>query len=177
MAIIKCTECGHDVSSFAERCPNCGCPVSIIKGMSEDTNPDDILYNVVLDKVGDNDVQTIRFIQGLSIPRKSYQEARNTIENIPQTIICDVSKTDAEAITSRLNALGCRSSFKPSGNMKKTSQYRLDNLLEKDQPLRCPRCGSTAVTTTSRGYSLLTGFIGSNKTVNRCGKCGHTWKP
>lgn len=43
--------------------------------------------------------------------------------------------------------------------------------------LKCPRCGSTAVTTGQRGFSILTGFLGSNKTVNRCGKCGYTWKP
>lgn len=42
---------------------------------------------------------------------------------------------------------------------------------------RCPHCGSTSITTGARGYSLLTGFIGSGKTVNRCGSCGHTWKP
>lgn len=27
MALIKCTECGHDVSDKAQTCPNCGCPV------------------------------------------------------------------------------------------------------------------------------------------------------
>ena len=43
--------------------------------------------------------------------------------------------------------------------------------------LRCPKCHSTSVTTGARGYKLLTGFLGSNQTVNRCGSCGHTWKP
>lgn len=43
--------------------------------------------------------------------------------------------------------------------------------------LRCPKCGSTNVTTGARGYSMVTGFIGSGKTVNRCGKCGNVWKP
>lgn len=33
------------------------------------------------------------------------------------------------------------------------------------------------ITAGQRGYSLLTGFLGSNKTVNRCANCGHTWKP
>ena len=28
MALIKCTECGHDVSDRASVCPNCGCPIS-----------------------------------------------------------------------------------------------------------------------------------------------------
>ncbi len=43
--------------------------------------------------------------------------------------------------------------------------------------LKCPKCGSTAVTTGQRGYSLLTGFIGAGQTMNRCGKCGYKWKP
>ena len=27
MALIKCPECGKDVSSIAKSCPNCGCPI------------------------------------------------------------------------------------------------------------------------------------------------------
>lgn len=30
MALIKCTECGHDVSDKASSCPNCGCPISTL---------------------------------------------------------------------------------------------------------------------------------------------------
>ena len=26
MALMKCPECGKDVSSYAESCPSCGCP-------------------------------------------------------------------------------------------------------------------------------------------------------
>ncbi len=33
MALIKCKECGRDVSSLATNCPNCGAPV-----IAEDTN-------------------------------------------------------------------------------------------------------------------------------------------
>lgn len=40
-----------------------------------------------------------------------------------------------------------------------------------------PQCGSEAITIGTRGFSLLTGFIGSSKTVNRCGNCGYSWKP
>lgn len=35
MALIKCTECGNMVSGKADRCPHCGCPVSIILDESE----------------------------------------------------------------------------------------------------------------------------------------------
>ena len=43
--------------------------------------------------------------------------------------------------------------------------------------LRCPQCGSANVSTGARGYSMLTGFAGAGKTVNRCGRCGYKWKP
>lgn len=47
----------------------------------------------------------------------------------------------------------------------------------EDSKPRCPKCGSTSITAGQKGYSILTGFLGSNKTVNRCSNCGHTWKP
>ena len=43
--------------------------------------------------------------------------------------------------------------------------------------VRCPKCGSTSVTTEESGYSLLTGFWGSSKKHNLCQKCGYRWKP
>lgn len=43
--------------------------------------------------------------------------------------------------------------------------------------LKCPKCGSTNISTGARGVSFFWGFLGADKTVNRCAKCGHTWKP
>lgn len=42
---------------------------------------------------------------------------------------------------------------------------------------RCPRCGSTSISTGARGVNHFWGFIGASKTVNRCAKCGHMWEP
>lgn len=30
MALIKCPECGKEISSLAKSCPNCGCPIETI---------------------------------------------------------------------------------------------------------------------------------------------------
>lgn len=30
MALIKCTECGKEISDRASICPNCGCPVEAV---------------------------------------------------------------------------------------------------------------------------------------------------
>ena len=42
---------------------------------------------------------------------------------------------------------------------------------------RCPKCGSTSISTGQRGYSLVTGFIGAGRTTNRCASCGYKWEP
>jgi uncharacterized membrane protein YvbJ len=36
MALIKCKECGHDVSTTAKTCPNCGAPTA--KARQTDTS-------------------------------------------------------------------------------------------------------------------------------------------
>ena len=35
MALIKCPECENNVSEYADRCPNCGCPIDIIKNKTD----------------------------------------------------------------------------------------------------------------------------------------------
>lgn len=63
------------------------------------------------------------------------------------------------------------SQFKSQVSQQKSVKQQTSN------QLRCPKCGSTNVSTGARGYSFVTGFVGAGKTVNRCGKCGHKWKP
>ena len=58
----------------------------------------------------------------------------------------------------------------------RATQIRLARIAEEER-VKCPRCGSTNITTGQRGFKLTTGFIGSNKTVSRCGNCGYSWKP
>ena len=43
--------------------------------------------------------------------------------------------------------------------------------------IKCPKGGSTAIQTVNRGYSLMTGFLGSGSPRNVCQKCGYKWKP
>lgn len=53
----------------------------------------------------------------------------------------------------------------------------LNEIAKARDTLSCPRCNSTAVVVGTRGYSAVTGFIGSGETMNRCGNCGYKWKP
>lgn len=52
------------------------------------------------------------------------------------------------------------------------------NSQDYEEPkVRCPKCGSTSIGSTTRGYSLFTGFLGSGTPMNVCQKCGYKWKP
>ena len=180
LAILKCTECGHDVSSFAERCPNCGCPTSIILGQHPSSCSANG-YDVVLKSyaVGwKNEFDLARFISEIS-GEKFYQSDANGME-LPKTIIFGVDKDTANNVVNLIKELNGSATIKESDGEHDPTPIKnimYSALYQKDEPLKCPRCSSTAVTTTSRGYSLIWEFAGSNKTVNRCGKCGYTWKP
>lgn len=56
-------------------------------------------------------------------------------------------------------------------------QKQLKSQQKAQNTLKCPRCGSTAITTGARGANHFWGLIGASKTVNRCGSCGYTWEP
>ena len=42
--------------------------------------------------------------------------------------------------------------------------------------VRCPKCGSTSITTEEQGYGLF-GWIGASQKKNLCQKCGYKWWP
>jgi uncharacterized membrane protein len=48
---------------------------------------------------------------------------------------------------------------------------------EPDQAVKCPKCHSTQVHAEKRGWSLLSGFIGSSRVFITCLKCGYKFKP
>ena len=78
--------------------------------------------------------------------------------------------------------------YRPQAEQNKAEfdkeRAQVDKFLEKrsrarnyDKEVRCPKCGSASVTAGARGHSMISGFFGSSKTVNRCAACGHKWEP
>lgn len=174
MPLIKCIDCGNDVSSYATVCPKCGCPVH--KSICVEKS---ILYDVKVSLVPEKNFGHIRgFMHKLW--DIDYDDAEGLIRNTPFIVAKGVTLSTAEMIKDLVTKEGCSASIVDSNEPKEVftiNQVKATGLYKKYQPLTCPRCGSTAVTTGSRGYSLVWGFAGSGKTVNRCGKCGYSWKP
>lgn len=163
MALIKCIECNHEISEFAENCPNCGCPVSMSITKKNINNK----YSVILISCGESKVKLIKQIR--DITGYDLSTAKNIVDNL-STIKVNCSMDEANYIKKLMENEGASVDIVPYAPSHET-------IIETKNIPKCPKCGSTAITAGQRGYSLLTGFLGSNKTVNRCANCGHTWKP
>lgn len=71
-----------------------------------------------------------------------------------------------------------KSSAKLVQNNHYSNKVTRSNFVGKDiNTPKCPKCGSTAISTGARGVNNFWGFLGASQTVNRCANCGHTWKP
>lgn len=135
MALIKCPECGKEISDKSSACIHCGFPLK---------KQDHISYKNVV----------------LLTPHNGYSVAK---QNIPLD----------EAIA-----------FKKDREKFGFDYVILDSDIDIDEyyknyssTLRCPKCGSTSITTGARGVNWTLGLIDAGKTVNRCGSCGYTWNP
>jgi RNase P subunit RPR2 len=49
--------------------------------------------------------------------------------------------------------------------------------MDREGTAYCPKCYSTNLSANKRGWKMTTGFIGSNKVIVTCLKCGNKFKP
>lgn len=143
-----------DFMQFVEYCPRCG----------------DI--GVVSDhKCVSCNCQTIETKYSL----EEYFKDRTKIKQI----IIELYKNSSEFSEELFNARENKMRQKMYGSMSKEEKNVLKDIevIPDKNVVKCPKCGSTAVSTGAKGFSIVTGFIGSGQTVNRCGNCGHKWRP
>jgi DNA-directed RNA polymerase subunit RPC12/RpoP len=162
--LIKCPECGKEVSNKATQCIHCGFPFDNI---------------IETESINNNYCS----INGTPVNLKEILDSINNIERkkqfqiftkkINEIVPLDNSNTAALFLIIKRN--GMPESF-CNGDNYLNSKYNISKRKFGNVPI-CPKCGSTSVTTSHRGYSLLTGFIGSGKPMNVCQMCGHKFKP
>ena len=165
MALIKCPECGKEISDKAPVCIHCGYPLNTVN--IQQNIPSN--YNITLETPGPNRVKLRMLLRSLF--NLSLRDAQNMIDSAPCVIKENISLSEAQQIQKDFTEI-----------MAGVKIVATDGTTSIESPydknvVYCPRCGSTQITTGQRGYSLFTGFLGSNKAVNRCAKCGHTWEP
>ena len=145
MALIKCPECGKEISDKSDKCIHCGYPMEAQIKTRLTVNGKDIDVSFLVD--------TPKYTNKMELAERLSQ-----LTGIPKIkwvfFIQDYWKT---------------------GILPKTYNYLTEE--EERNTVKCPKCGSTAVQPVARGFSLLTGFVGSGSPRNFCQKCGYKWKP
>lgn len=180
MALIKCPECGKEISDKAPTCIHCGFPL-------QQPKPQKIIWNNI-------DVTDLEnFYIGLSKQnKKSLVYVCEYFE--------DDSKPGVDPTRRNLEYPGQQEKYKVANKFVKefsrknnmnrhdAGKFILDYLRSKNyaptprpstpaNQVTCPKCGSVSITTEKRGFDLMWGFLGSEwVTYNVCQKCGHRWK-
>ena len=171
MALIKCTECNQYVSEFADKCPNCGCPIDIIKQNSNILDEiDGHLYTVINGKKKD----VTYFVK--TILNDEHMDVNSLIEfNRKMRKELDISQTGLfeEAI------IKCNGAPKEFNCESMTDFHNRQQSIRSSKP-KCPHCKSTNISKisgTERAMSVI-GLGILSKKINKsfkCKNCGHTW--
>lgn len=166
MSLIRCPECNKEISDKAINCPNCGYPLKKMNHDNSFCNIDGKIYNLYdALQLSLNGKYKESFINISNITKLSIKNCLNILEQIK--ILDEIPSTyNSKEYTKDEEKQAASIIF----SMKDKKPVNNSNV-------SCPKCGSTAITAGQRGYSFLTGFIGSSKTVNRCANCGYKWKP
>lgn len=207
MALIICPECGASVSSFSDKCIHCGFPIAAQElreivnknkkcvANADERGNDDIDDNTanicVVDGVEFDLSDLMNYIHEVQKAEGcvSEEERAKLISSLAEVCHHVTETTMGKVIDILIETGNVPQEYKTYGyrqNEKFKEERKRTRELEalrkyresiEVETIKCPKCGSTAVTTGQRGYSILFGFDGSSATVNRCGKCGHRWKP
>lgn len=143
MPLIKCPECGKEVSDKAPQCIHCGYPMRVHNNTKCSVNGVEIDLAFILDNPND-EIKSIGRLRKLT--NCNLADGKRVVEEIIKY-----------------------NSIPP--------QLELNSIAPDDAIPKCPKCGSTTIGLTTRGWTLTTGLLGSNKAMNVCQNCGHKWKP
>ena len=124
MALIKCPECGKDVSDTTSRCIHCG--YSLTKPRLAEYKAEEGKENLTTVSINDGyDVMIVDYVGNKSrvvsslahILNCSTSEARAHLESAPAYLFTDVDESDGQAICRLLQNAGIRAGlYDPDGN-------------------------------------------------------------
>ena len=166
MALIKCPECGKQISDKAPACIHCGYPLNESSTTTINSKTLDS-FTVTIPSNVPNKLAAIKIVR--EITNLSLAEAKNLVESPNPIIVSNVDECTAKNIANRfLNKCIDAQIIGTNGNIP---------CIKVNKTPCCPKCGSTSLATVNRGYSVIWGLLGSGTPVNVCQSCGYKFKP
>lgn len=181
MSLLKCPECNHDVSEYADTCPNCGCPISVIK--NKKTEKENNIKNNLPDKCPICGTSSNRINQEMRCPvcgylynktkeeLTDYQQKRRLLPDY-----CPICHSPKEKINSNFECTICGYNL-----IKKTKTLNINpnqstSTKQRITQATCPYCKSTntkKISAASRagsilGFGLFSKKLGKEWHCNNC---------
>lgn len=188
MSEVICPECGKTISSFAKQCPTCGFPMASFleeHGLNDfdktwvcpkcgklyqfatSKRPICEYCNTIVKQCGESNKESIK--NGVELEKNEYEKYEISLAKKYGN-----NMFSEDAYNHRMDELR---KWREEYDRKEQIRQSTQTTKPTSSQVTCPKCGSTSIATTNRGYSFFTGFLGSGKPVNVCQKCGYKWKP
>lgn len=165
--LIKCPECGKEISDKSNACIHCGFPISANQTKEKQYDISLVSFNT---KTKFHAFREIARITGLGL-----SVVAENAKTLPYTFAKNMSKENSLLVKERLNKYSAIVKITESISINQTHRT-INEAYFSDKPI-CPKCKSTSIITMNRGFSIVTGFIGSGKPINVCQMCGHRFYP
>lgn len=176
MALIKCSECGKEISDKAASCPGCGCPVEVEKG--EESKSD---LEKLADEICSRNADRVKAI-------KELREATG----MDLKSAMDIMDLRYKGATSNQEAEKRKEERKLEKKERRDAFYDWCEKTRADaRTPKCPKCKSTSITYTNKKLSIgravvggaiigapgaVLGGLSSKKGYAVCLNCGKRWK-
>ena len=130
MSLIKCPECGKEISNKSKQCIHCGYPLDYMENTSDKYN----FYKVILADYGTEKVKVIKAVRETT--NLGLKDAKNFVESLPHTLLLGLSKDDCDAVSDYFSVLGAKIEIKPDTESKeKNTSFDL-NALSPEKPVK-----------------------------------------
>lgn len=184
MALIKCPECGREVSDKAAACPHCGYPLAAMTKMPISEKTAACAAAPSPDNSGESESMTTWDVTSTDVAVSCKQCGR--VFKFSRRYFSKISP-DGVIPSALLQCPACGNQSAAGLKLpyKSAIKYSCDQPKTSSQ-LKCPGCGSTNITMVKKGFSVgkaaagglllgpvgvLGGAIGSNKIERVCMKC------
>lgn len=153
LSLVICSECGGKVSTLAEMCPHCGCPVAHIRKNICVINQQEYDLSAILD-----------LALGYAPGNDNRILGRKGIAKLTGLSLADACQLWEDIIA--IKAI--------------PAQYPSQTQESKSSAPRCPTCGSTSLTKIGAGTRAVDGLFFGRLSVEgraqwRCNSCNHMW--